>query len=309
MTLAAGLAALSDTLGRPWRTRFAPAPTGWLHLGHAVNAVWVWGLARAFHGQVVLRIEDHDRGRSRPEFERGILDDLSWLGLGPDEGVDAGGLLTLRQSDHGARYAGALATLDAAGRVYACTCSRRDIVVAAGDSPNGETRYPGTCRVADTPRASTSARRVRLDDTVEQFTDLRLGVREQRPAEQCGDVLVRDRHNDWTYQWCVTTDDRDQAIDVVIRGEDILSSTGRQLALARLLGRATPPLFLHHPLVTHADGAKLSKANRDTGLRDLRAAGKTASDVLGMAAHASGLIGHLRPVRAEALGSLFSPSS
>ena len=300
------VAGIASARGRPWRTRFAPAPTGWLHLGHVVNAVWVWGLARAVGGRVVLRMEDHDRGRCRAEYERDIVEDLHWLGLEPGEGLGTNDELAFRQSDHAARYAGALGTLDDSDRVYACTCSRRDIAAVAGDPVNEETRYPGTCRDRSVAREATPARRVRLDATVERFHDLRLGPQEQRPSDQCGDVLVRDRHGDWTYQWCVVVDDRDQAIDVVIRGEDILSSTGRQLALARLLGRESPPLYLHHPLIRHAGGAKLSKANRDTGIRDLRAAGNSPADVLGMAAHASGLTTESRPVEAGELARLFA---
>ena len=309
MTAFAALAGLATALGRPWRTRFAPAPTGWLHLGHVVNAIWVWGLARAHGGRVLLRIEDHDRGRCRAEHERDILDDLEWLGFVPDDGRGPGGRLDFRQSDHGARYAAALDALDEARRVYACTCSRRDITAVAGGAMNEETRYPGTCRERGVPREATAARRVRLDDGAEAFVDLRLGPQRQRPSEQCGDLLVRDRHGDWTYQWCVVVDDRDQQVDVVIRGEDILGSTGRQVALTRLLGRAAPPRYLHHPLIRHPGGAKLSKANRDTGIRDLRAAGRSPAEVLGMAAQASGLVSERRAVRVEELAALLSVSS
>jgi glutamyl/glutaminyl-tRNA synthetase len=125
-----------NRISGPWKTRFAPAPTGWLHLGHAVNAVFVWGLARAFGGKIALRIEDHDRGRCRPEYELGLLDDLDWLGLAPD-------IAPVRQSERNALYETALRSLDA---VYACTCSRRDIADAAGDAGASEIRYPGTCR-------------------------------------------------------------------------------------------------------------------------------------------------------------------
>lgn len=296
-------------LKRPWRTRFAPAPTGWLHLGHAVNAVWVWGLARAFGGRVVLRIEDHDRGRCRPEYEQGLLDDLEWLGLEPDEGHMHGfrrGSSALRQSDQGMLYAEALRGLEREGRVFACQCSRRDIAAIAGDVTNEETPYPGTCRSLSLDGTQVLARRVRLDDRPEEFADLMLGAQVQLPASQCGDVLVRDRHGDWTYQWCVVVDDDRLQVDVVIRGEDLLGSTGRQLALARLLKRPAPPLFLHHPLVLRDDGIKLSKAGKDTGLREMRAAGLRAGDVIGMAAHASGLVPRPMTVNATDLASLVS---
>ncbi len=292
---------------RPWRTRFAPAPTGWLHLGHAVNAVWVWGLARAFGGQVVLRIEDHDRGRCRPEYEQGLLDDLEWLGFAPDDGSVASfrhGRSPNRQSDETPRYADALARLERASLVYPCQCSRRDIAAIAGEVTNRETPYPGTCRSVAIDGTKVLARRVRLDNGREHFHDLRLGAQEQVPATQCGDVLVRDRHGDFTYQWCVVVDDDRQQIDIVIRGEDLLDSTGRQLALARLLGRTAPPRYLHHPLVMRPDGTKLSKAAQDTGLREMRAAGVSAENVLGMAAHASGLLERPMSVHAADLASL-----
>ena len=295
------------TLGRPWRTRFAPAPTGWLHLGHAVNAVWVWGLARAFGGRVILRIEDHDRGRCRPEYELGLLDDLEWLGLEPDEGTLPSfrhGRSAYRQSDQGPLYANALEALERDGRAYPCQCSRRDIAAMAGDVSNRETPYPGTCRDARVDGAQVLARRVRLDAITETFVDLRLGVQAQAPATQCGDVLVRDRHGDFTYQWCVVVDDDRQQVDIVIRGEDLLESTGRQLALARLVGRASPPRYLHHPLVLRPDGAKLSKAGHDTGLREMRAAGVSAENVIGLAAHASGMIDRPMSLRAADLASV-----
>lgn len=294
-------------LGRPWRTRYAPAPTGWLHLGHAVNAIWVWGMARAYGGTVVLRIEDHDRGRCRPEFEQGLLDDLDWLGLEPDEGASDSfrrGPSTLRQSDAAPRYAAALDDLEARALVYPCHCSRRDIAAVVGDVAHQETPYPGTCRDAALDPDAVHARRVRLADTREAFVDFRMGAQVQHPAKQCGDVLVRDRHGDWTYQWCVVVDDAAQRVDVVIRGEDLLDSTGRQVALARLIGRSEPPRFLHHPLVRRLDGAKLSKAGKDTGLREMRAAGLSASDVLGLAAHASGLLNQPRSVQVADLAEL-----
>lgn len=300
-------------------TRFAPAPTGWLHLGHAVNAVWVWGIARAFGGRVLLRIEDHDRGRCRPAYERGILDDLDWLGLEPDgHGPDAfrAGPLPQRQSDNGARYAHHLARLEADGLVYPCTCSRRDVARAVGiDGAGGaddpidgrELRYPGTCRTAGRAPDSTVARRVVMHaGTTEAFDDLRLGHREQDPDLQCGDLLARDRAGNWTYQFAVVVDDVEQGVDLIIRGEDLLASTGRQLRLARLIGRDAPPRFLHHPLLRHPDGSKLSKSAGDTGLRELREAGRTRAEVLGLAAHLSGLQPTPAPVGPAALAGLFA---
>jgi len=261
-----------------WRTRFAPAPTGYLHLGHVVNAVWVWGLARGYGGTVVLRIEDHDRVRSRPEYEAALRQDLAWLGFAADEEAP-------RQSERGARYEEAMASLG--DRVYPCTCSRKTIraAVARLGRPEGdEVWYPATCRDRGIAPAKTSARRVRLEPGETRFTDLRLGSQTQLPAEQCGDLSIRDRDGHWSYQFAVVVDDLDQGIDLVIRGEDLLASTGRQIQLAALLGRGEPPRFLHHPLVLRPDGEKLSKSNRDTGVRELRAAGWSAERVLAAAA-------------------------
>lgn len=272
-------------------TRFAPSPTGYLHLGHVVNAVWVWDTARAFGGKVVLRIEDHDRTRCRPEYERAILDDLDWLGLEPDIAPAASfrsGRSDYRQSDSGAHYEASLASLRDAGLAYVCECSRKDIAAEVPDRFNEEMRYPGTCRGKGLAPARGRGWRVMMEDGFEAFDDLRLGPQRQSPAEQCGDLLVRDRLGNWTYQFAVTVDDLRHGVDLVIRGEDLLSSSGRQLRLARLLGRRKAPEFLHHPLILRASGEKLSKANSDTGIRELRAAGVTAAEVLARAAAAGG---------------------
>jgi glutamyl-tRNA synthetase/glutamyl-Q tRNA(Asp) synthetase len=275
-------------------TRFAPAPTGWLHLGHAVNAVFVWGLARRGGGRVALRIENHDRGRSRPEFEAGILDDLEWLGLAPDVTP------VVRQSARTDAYEAALARLGA----YACVCSRRDIAELAPGALT-ESRYPGTCRALQIPADATRARRVSMEPGAERFDDVAHGSQSQDPSHQCGDVLVRDRNGNWTYQFAVVVDDIAQDINVVIRGADLLLSTGRQIRLARLLGRATPPVFLHHPLILRADGSKLSKSDGATGLRDLRTSGWAPERVLGDAAHLGGLQPSARSINASDLANLF----
>jgi glutamyl-tRNA synthetase/glutamyl-Q tRNA(Asp) synthetase len=256
-------------------TRFAPAPTGWLHLGHVFNAEWVWGLARALPGRVLLRIEDHDRERCRPEFERHILDDLDWLGFAPDIHPTSefrAGRCDGRQSDRDAHYRRAVETLRTAGLTYACDCSRREIA-DAGDGSRGELRYTGRCRDRGLPLDGGLGWRVRLDSGVERFVDAVLGPQEQEPSEQCGDMLIRDRRGNWTYQFAVTVDDWLQGIDLVIRGQDLLPSTGRQIRLARLLGRTEPPVFLHHELLMKSPTQKLSKSDGDTGVREMRARG------------------------------------
>lgn len=281
-------------------TRFAPAPTGHLHLGHLVNAIHVWGLARARGGRVLLRIEDHDRQRCRPEFEAALLEDLAWLGVEPDAAPQ-------RQSDHTARYEAALALLrDRGHRLYACDCSRKDLAREGGDVPDRETAYSGRCRERDLAAKPGRGLRLVLAPGEESFTDLILGPQWQDPTRQCGDLLLRDRLDNWTYQFAVVVDDLADGVNLVIRGQDLLQSTGRQIRLASLLGRNGPPRYAHHTLIRLPGGEKLSKANRDTSLRDLRAAGHSAADLLGRAAAMVGLIPTPAPLSVTDLPSLFS---
>ena len=270
-------------------TRFAPSPTGYLHLGHVVNAICVWGIARALGGRVLLRIEDHDRVRSRPAYASALLEDLAWLGFAPDEGP-------VRQSDEPHACAEAMARLARDHRVYACDCSRKAIAADAPVPPGEEPRYPGRCRARDVAPGPGRGLRVEIAPGVERFDDAGLGPQAQDPAAQCGDLLLRDRDGHWTYQFAVTVDDARQGIDLVIRGIDLLSSTGRQIRLARMLGRERPPVFLHHPLVHNAAGGKLSKSAGDTGVRELRDAGVAANEVIRRAAVAVGLVDLWPPV-------------
>jgi glutamyl-tRNA synthetase/glutamyl-Q tRNA(Asp) synthetase len=145
-----------------------------------------------------------------------------------------------------------------------------------------------------------------LPEDTERFTDARLGEVCQTPAAQCGDLLLRDRTGNWTYQFAVVVDDGRQGVDLVIRGEDLLQSTGRQIGLARMLGRERPPVFLHHPLIRKEDGAKLSKSSGDSGVRELRAAGAGPAMVLGEAAWRTGLLAQAEPLAPGDLASLFS---
>ena len=212
-----------------------------------------------------------------------------------------------RQSDRDDAYTAALDQLEARTPVYACDCSRKEI--AGGlESIGKESRYNGRCRTRRLEPGKDVGLRVVMEPGVERFTDGLLGEQLQEPSEQCGDLLVRDRLGNWTYQFAVTVDDIAQNIDVVIRGEDLLGSTGRQIRLARLLGRTQPPIFLHHPLIRHPTGRKLSKADGDTGIRELRAAGVSPSAVLGLAAHLTGLMPAPRDISPDQLAGLFDPS-
>jgi glutamyl-Q tRNA(Asp) synthetase len=277
-------------------TRYAPSPTGYLHLGHVVNAVYVWGLAHAVGGRVLLRMEDHDRIRCRPEYESSILEDLAWLGFEPDGGLRP----LLRQSDRGDVYRDALDRLRSTHHVYACECSRKHI---AGE------RYDGFCRDRGLTDASGRGLRVRVGEGMETFDDLLLGATQQEPARQCGDLLLRDRDGNWTYQFAVTVDDMMQGITDIIRGEDLASSTGRQLRLRQMLGGSGRPRFAHHPLILKAGGEKLSKSAADTGVRELRRAGLSPADVIGRAAAAVALIDRFEPLAARDVSKLFRDRS
>lgn len=304
----AALDRLRARLAAPPVTRFAPAPTGFLHLGHVANALLVWGVARALGGRVLLRVEDHDRQRCRPEYERALLDDLDWLGFVPDRFPTDGyraGPCDGRQSDHDAVYREATAALAAAGLLYGCACSRREIEEAG--APGGdELRYPGSCRARGLPLAADLAWRVRLPEGEVRFDDALLGPQRQTPAAQCGDLAIRDRRGNWTYQLAVVVDDLRQGVSLVVRGQDLLASTGRQILLARLLGRSEPPAFLHHGLLWKAPERKLSKADGDTGVRSLRAAGWRPERVLGEAAHRLGLLPEPAPVAAPEAAALLA---
>ncbi len=321
----ADLARLAARLPASPLTRFAPAPTGHLHLGHVVNATYVWGVARALGGRVLLRVEDHDRQRCRSEYEAALLDDLDWLGFRPDVfPTDAfrSGPCEGRQSDRDAHYRNAVEALASRGLVYGCTCTRREIDARSGDGaatineaqagrmPQApdvaaeELCYPGTCRNRGVPLGDDVGWRLALPAEAVAFDDAVHGPTTQMPADQCGDLLLRDRLGNWTYQFAVVVDDLLHGVDLVIRGDDLCASTGRQILLARLLGRVAPPVFLHHALVMKSPGQKLSKSDGDTGIRDLRAGGWTPERVLGHAAHLAGLIEVARPLTTADLAEL-----
>ena len=190
----------------------------------------------------------------------------------------------VRQSERDAIYREAVDVLAAQGLVYGCDCTRREIE-ARGGMREARKRRP---RSYTTPAVAATAAcrstdgvgwRVRMDPGVERFVDGILGPQEQDPSQQCGDVLIRDRLGNWTYQFAAAVDDFRQGIDLVIRGEDLLPSTGRQIRLARLLGRERPAAFRHHPLIMKSPDQKLSKSDGDTGIRDLRARGWTPEQV------------------------------
>ena len=276
----AELARIAGRLPRPATTRYAPAPTGYLHLGHVLNAAWVWAAAEATTGQVLLRIEDHDRQRSRPAFDAALREDLDWLGF-------VAGLGRVRQTDPDAlaAYRTAFERLRSEGLAYGCLCSRSAFAAWATDHAGRRWTGPGCPGGCQARGLDGPVWRVALGDGDETWVDARLGPR-AAPVAPAGDLPIRDRDGDWTYGFCVVIDDARQGIDLVVRGEDLLEATPAQIRLGRRLGRLDPPTFLHHPLIRRADGRKLSKSDADTGVRDLRAAGWTPARIIAAALEA-----------------------
>lgn len=290
-------------------TRFAPSPTGRLHLGHLLNALYVWGIARAVDGTVVLRVEDHDRQRSRRGHEADMLDDLDRLGLRPDRPSTSdlrAGPSPYRQSDDDGPYAAAVGRLVDAGLAYRCECSRADLAAWAAEHgrPWDGTGCLGGCRDRGLPDAPHRALRVGLGGGAEQVDDLLLGPW-SGPVAPGGDPVLCDRLGNWSYHLCVVVDDARQGVDLVIRGRDLVDATPLQVRLGRALGVASAPTYLHHPLVLRPDGTKLSKANDDTAVADLLDAGVRPAELFGMAASAAGLLDRLDPIELERLADLF----
>lgn len=248
----------------PAVTRFAPSPTGHLHLGHSLHLEWLWGVAAVTQAKILVRMEDHDRSRCTPEHERSILDDLARLGFEPDAeslaSLRGRGPSPFRQSDQPARYASAFESLRERGLLYGCTCTRGDL---GPPDPDGERHYPGTCRGQPVEREGKHVVRVMLPDVPTTVDDLLLGPLHQYPQRDHGDPVIRDALGQWSYQFCVVIDDMLQGVNLIVRGADLLASTGRQLLLGQLLGRTAPFVTVHHPLLLDAQGKKLSKRDQE----------------------------------------------
>ncbi len=249
--------------------RFAPSPTGPLHTGSLVAAVGSWLMAKSRGGRWLLRIDDLDRERCRQEFEDDILRTLERFGLCWD------GEIT-RQSDHTAAYAEAFEQLRAVGTVYPCGCSRAEIArSASAPHPGEEIPYPGTCRQGLSAGREPRAWRLRTEGVSVGFDDLRHG-RITHDFATSGDFVVRRAEGFFAYQLAVVVDDRLSGINQVVRGDDLLDSTPRQVLLHQLLGWPLPQ-YCHLPLVTGPGGAKLSKRGNSVSLADGRVAGQEAA--------------------------------
>jgi len=277
-----------------YRGRFAPSPTGDLHLGGARTALAAWLAARAAGGAYLVRVEDLDGPRVVPGAEERILEDLRWLGLDWDEGPDVGGPhAPYRQSLRLARYDAAVERLLASGHAFRCWCSRAEVARAAA-APHGPAddgpRYPGTCRARETPppRDRRPSVRLRVDSEEIAFVDGVHGRIVEDPAATVGDFVIRRADGIPAYQLAVVVDDAAMDISDVVRGDDLVGSTARQLVLYRALG-FTPPRFAHVPLILGPDGARLSKRHGAIGVRALRERGRSAAEVVGLLASTLGL--------------------
>jgi|TARA_B100000315_G_scaffold253252_1_gene291707 glutamyl-Q tRNA(Asp) synthetase len=268
--------------------RFAPSPTGRLHLGHAYSALFTWRQAEAVGGRVLLRIEDIDRGRCRPEFEAGIFADLAWLGLEWETPVR-------RQSEHLDDYARALQRLEGRGLLYPCFCTRADIrreIAASPSAPHGTDGpvYPGTCRKlsaderaarraieAHALRLDVAASLDRVDAEVLTWEDAEAGRQVADPASH-GDVVLARKDMPTSYHLAVSVDDALQGVTLVTRGQDLFAATHVHRLLQALLGLPVPAHH-HHRLITDNEGRRLASRDRATELAELRQDGWTAGDV------------------------------
>ena len=288
--------------------RFAPSPTGRMHLGNVYSALLSWLSVRSQGGAWVLRIEDLDPQRSRCEFARQIEDDLRWLGLDWDE--------YFVQSDRSEIYTHYLNVLGQKGLTYPCYCTRADIMATqAPHESDGRIVYAGTCRpkqleeawlnIDAHPSGRKPATRIIVPDEEISFVDAHYGEQSVNLARHCGDFVLRRADGAWAYQLAVVVDDALMGITEVVRGRDLLLSAPQQIYLYRLLGFAAPT-FCHLPLLCNLAGQRLCKRDKSLDLDEIRKAGHSPESVIGKLAFYAGIIDHAEPVSAQELVSEFS---
>jgi glutamyl-tRNA synthetase len=303
------------------RGRYAPSPTGVLHLGNLRTALLAWLFARSSGRAFTLRIEDLDQPRVRPGATARMLADLRWLGLDWDEGPDIGGPLgPYVQSQREALYATAFARLREAALVYPCYCARSELArIASAPQQEGQgehsPRYPGTCRdltLAQRAEREAAGRRpswrFRAPDTSIAFTDMLHGNLSEDVATAVGDFIVRRSDGVFAYQLAVVVDDALMGVDQVVRGDDLLHSTARQLALYDALGYPRPVEYAHVPLALDAIGVRLAKRDAATGLDALRAASRTAEEIAGALAASCDLWPQGTPATPAQVLATFDPA-
>ncbi|MGE0431985.1 MAG: tRNA glutamyl-Q(34) synthetase GluQRS [Planctomycetota bacterium] len=277
--------------------RLAPSPTGALHLGNARTFLIAWLRCRAAGGRMILRMEDLDHPKVKPGTAAAVYDDLRWMGLDWDVGADTDPAEYV-QSQRRAHYRRAFDTLRAAGRIYPCTCSRQDIVAAQSAPHDGEElHYPGTCRdrwpdaaAAQDATGKPPAWRFRVDDeAVSVFDDAVCGPQCSRLTEWSGDFVVARGPDDPAYQLAVVVDDAAMQVSEVVRADDLLATTHRQLALYDALALQPPGSWCHVPLVVGPDGRRLAKRHGDTRVCTIRDAGTPPERLIGWLAWTLGV--------------------
>lgn len=290
--------------------RFAPSPSGRMHLGNAWSALLAWLLARSRQGRMILRLEDLDPDRCKPEYCRGVEEDLRWLGLDWDEGGSGGGPQYF-QSRRGECYRAALERLEEQGLLYPCFCTRGQLHAPnAPHRSDGELIYAGTCRNLtpaerlERQKTRRPALRIRVPEETIEFHDLLQGRVRENLRRECGDFILRRSDGVYAYQLAVVVDDALMGVNQVVRGSDLLGSTARQIWLGRTLGYSTPE-YCHVPLLCAPDGRRLSKRESDLTLRALRESGVKPEEIVGRLAHAAGLTDHPEPVRPAELLPVF----
>lgn len=290
--------------------RFAPTPSGALHIGNLFCSLLAWLSVKSQGGEIVLRIEDLDRERTSPAFTEQCERDLRLLGLCWDRGGTAGGAEYF-QSERTEYYKTLLNRLQEQGLVYPCFCSRAELHAAsAPHASDGETVYSGKCRglseqeIAALRKRRSPALRLRVPGETIRFCDRHYGPVEQDLARDCGDFILRRSDGVFAYQLAVVGDDGAMGVTEVVRGRDLLSSTPRQLYLFRLLG-LPEPRFAHTPLLLDEDGRRLSKRDRDMSLSGLLERGYSPEDVIGRLAYLAGLLDRPEPAAAKELVPLF----
>ena len=282
--------------------RFAPSPTGRMHLGNMFSALLSWLSAKSQGGTWLLRIEDIDPQRSKQEYAELIMDDLHWLGLDWDEGP-------YYQSERGDIYEHYLKQLTDNGLTYPCYCTRADILATqAPHESDGRVVYKGTCRnLAPGVKTGPAAIRMKVPSEgkgILSFTDGHYGMQTIDLTTHCGDFIVRRKDGAWAYQLAVVVDDALMGINEVVRGCDLLLSSPQQIYLAQQLGFA-PPHFTHLPLLCNKQGQRLSKRDQSLDMAALRTS-NTPEEIIGMLAHAAGLQQSNEPITAQELIGEFS---
>lgn len=290
------------------RGRYAPSPSGVQHLGNIRTAVVAWLQARLAGGTFVLRMDDIDTPRVKVGSAAQIIDDLQWLGMDWDEikgiGYAPGPNNIYTQTDYRFVYQARFEALRTLGKLYPCTCSRRDIRRAVRQANSaGHYVYPGTCRErasSDIDAAQRHVWRYRVADELIHFSDQLMGDQVQNVEKQWGDLIVKRNNGLFAYQWVSVIDDIEMGISDVVRGEDLLDSTASQIALFHALG-AKPPRFWHVPLKLNKEGEKLAKRDGSESLQLMREAGSNAAEVIGSLSAELGLISENVPIELEEL--------